>query len=88
MKTRKELDYAAAQFTKMHNDRLGKPLGVHDGLLLYPFVPYWYQEGACCGPPQCIVVDVRTGNARYQTAEEIRTANIAPILRHLEPIPK
>lgn len=63
-------------------------MGVHNGLLLYQCVPPDFVEGACCGPPQCIVVDVQTGIARHQTGEEIRTINIAPILHNLDPIPE
>ncbi len=35
MKTRKELDRAAELFAARHGDTLGKPIGVHDGNLLY-----------------------------------------------------
>lgn len=88
MKTRKELDYAAKKFANRHGDSIGEPEGVHDGMLLYNFLPEGCVEGGCVGGLEFIVVDINTGVARYQTVEEIRRVNIAPILNNLEPIPE
>lgn len=87
MKTRKELDYAAKKFANRHGNSIGEPMGVHNGLLLYRFLPEGCVEGGCVGALEFIVVDINTAEARYQTYEEIRHVNLAKVLNHLEPIP-
>ncbi|WP_022859331.1 hypothetical protein [Bifidobacterium magnum] len=87
MKPRKDLDRAAKDFAERHGDRIGKPEGIHNGLLVYNFLPEGCIEGGCVGVLRFIVVDVNTGMARYQTVEEIRQVNVAPVLDHLDPIP-
>lgn len=88
MPSRKQLDMSAMEFADKNGDSIGEPLGVHNGWILYDFTPADCTEDGFSGVLQFIVVNVDTGEARYQTADEIDTVNTREILDHLDPIPE
>lgn len=82
-----ELTQAAQRFADAHGDTLQEPAGTHDGMLLFSFMPAGCEPGGCYGLPQYILVDVETGEARYQTGKELVESSVSPFLENLGPIP-
>lgn len=65
MKTREELDEAAAHFAAVNGDTLYDPFGTHDSELFYEFLSAGCLLGGRIELPQFIVVNLETGIARY-----------------------
>lgn len=88
MKTRKELDAAAQSFARERGLIIHHAAGIYKGEALYFFSEIGMTHGGCYGPPQYILVDLKTGAARLQTGDEVIRYTMNEVTRNIKPMPE
>lgn len=87
MKTLRELTESARKEALREGLRLLEPAGVHDGELIIYAIPASCKPGDAIGLPQGYFVNLKTGKARYCTAEESMLLASREFLAGLGPVP-